>query len=135
MSHLHAFHCREHLIASPTVTGTNEERGIIAWRKLSTDSAGVEDTSRLHIYDIPYLQDALDRVKCFHYIPCCPSFLRHRTKTPPKDDVIEIKTVDASHDILPQPTQPMQYNGQSMNHQAGYSNEGFTTSGEPVTRL
>ncbi|KAL4225860.1 hypothetical protein ACF0H5_013849 [Mactra antiquata] len=60
-----------------TIPGTDEERGIKSWRKLSEgDGEDSSESSRMKLYDLPCIQTCLDQVKCFRYIPCCPAFMR-----------------------------------------------------------
>ena len=68
------------------VSGTDEERGIKKWRKLTEDSDGPSSDSRMHIYDLPLIQNCLNKVKCFRYIPFCPSFLRKTTHAHSEDE-------------------------------------------------
>lgn len=67
------------LVLDNTIPGTDEERGIRKWRKLTQDSDGPTGGSRMHIYDIPLIQNCLNKVTLFRYIPFCPSFLKKAT--------------------------------------------------------
>ncbi|XP_060583753.1 solute carrier family 23 member 1-like isoform X3 [Ruditapes philippinarum] len=57
-----------------TIPGTAEERGINKWRRHVhvVDETGVDNSMR--IYDLPFIQKYLDRVRFFRYLPFCPRF-------------------------------------------------------------
>lgn len=63
-----------------TIPGTAEERGINKWRKHEEvlDSTVVDDTRR--IYDLPWIQKYLDKIRWFRYVPFCPRFTMERKK-------------------------------------------------------
>lgn len=61
-----------------TIPGTDEERGIISWRQGKDNSrSGRKDTSKTDsdLYNFPYVQPYLDKIKLFIYVPVCPRFL------------------------------------------------------------
>lgn len=62
-----------------TISGTDEERGLLKWRKSSSADTASSDAARLHIYDLPIIQPALNKITFLRYIPCCPNFLRSRS--------------------------------------------------------
>ncbi|ESO97393.1 hypothetical protein LOTGIDRAFT_231570 [Lottia gigantea] len=55
-----------------TIPGSDEERGIKAWRE--TDKHDSDDGSSSHVYDIPFLQKYLDKLACSKYVPILPNF-------------------------------------------------------------
>ncbi|XP_064648212.1 solute carrier family 23 member 1-like isoform X3 [Lineus longissimus] len=58
-----------------TVPGTREERGLIGWEEILKDSDGkAMNTASIECYDLPWCMKHLSKVKCFKYIPFCPSF-------------------------------------------------------------
>lgn len=65
----------------PLSSGTDEERGLLAWRTMSGEDTPTNQDARMRIYDLPVIQSFLDRVPLFRYIPCCPSFLKVRNAT------------------------------------------------------
>jgi len=59
-------------------SGTPEERGIFAWRKsykVDEKETSVQ-SSRMQLYDLPFVQPLLSRVNIFRYLPCCPTFMK-----------------------------------------------------------
>ncbi|XP_053374414.1 solute carrier family 23 member 2-like isoform X2 [Mercenaria mercenaria] len=74
-------------ILDNTIPGTDEERGIKKWRKLTLEDEESTGGSRMHIYDLPLIQNYLDNVQIFKYIPFCPAFMRksHNTRQAPYD--------------------------------------------------
>ena len=60
--------------------GTDEERGILAWRKnLIVRSDGVDPNQSIKIYEYPYVTEYFRRVKCCTYIPVSPVFNKEIT--------------------------------------------------------
>ncbi|OWF50977.1 Solute carrier family 23 member 2 [Mizuhopecten yessoensis] len=55
------------------VPGTSEERGIKKWRENMYDSNGKAMESNVQ-YDLPYVTKYIKKVKCFSFIPICPTF-------------------------------------------------------------
>ncbi|XP_071100850.1 solute carrier family 23 member 1-like [Haliotis cracherodii] len=55
-----------------TVPGTDEERGILQWRKQADDSSGNGDHTS--IYDIPIITPLLRKCRCSRYVPFLPTF-------------------------------------------------------------
>lgn len=63
-------------ILDNTIPGTDEERGIRKWRKLTAEDDNSTSHSRMYIYDIPFIQKYLNRLEIVKYIPFCPGFMR-----------------------------------------------------------
>lgn len=61
------------------MTGTPEERGILTWRAAYSTDAGQSDASRRHVYDFPFIQPMVNRIKFFRHIPCCSVFQKNVT--------------------------------------------------------
>ncbi|KAL5009571.1 hypothetical protein ScPMuIL_011876 [Solemya velum] len=62
-------------ILDNTVPGTDEERGILKWRKQITVKTGDEgDTNNLSTYDLPFITPLLRRCKCASFVPFLPTF-------------------------------------------------------------
>ncbi|XP_060604590.1 solute carrier family 23 member 2-like isoform X2 [Ruditapes philippinarum] len=63
-------------ILDNTVPGTDEERGIIAWRKSLSSSHDTEtaDSTALQMYEYPYVTKYLRKINCCTYIPVSPVF-------------------------------------------------------------
>ncbi|ESO97390.1 hypothetical protein LOTGIDRAFT_56652, partial [Lottia gigantea] len=55
-----------------TIPGSEEERGIKAWRE--KDKNASDDGSSSHVYDIPFIQKYLDKLACSKYVPILPNF-------------------------------------------------------------
>ncbi|XP_053407071.1 solute carrier family 23 member 2-like isoform X2 [Mercenaria mercenaria] len=61
--------------ASLIKTGTDEERGIIAWRKsLLLTSDGTDPNASVKMYEYPFVTKYLRRIHCCTYIPVSPAF-------------------------------------------------------------
>lgn len=60
-------------ILDNTVPGSDEERGIIKWRKQMSTSELDYDAHKT-TYDLPFVMPFLRRYKCFSYIPFLPTF-------------------------------------------------------------
>jgi nucleobase transporter 1/2 len=58
-----------------TIPGTDEERGINSWRQTSSSVKSDSSQSNYDLYNFPYIQPNLDKIKLFNYIPVCPRFL------------------------------------------------------------
>ena len=60
--------------------GTDEERGILIWRKnLIVGSNGIDPNQSSKIYEFPYVTECFRRVKCCTYIPVSPVFNKEIT--------------------------------------------------------
>ena len=59
--------------------GSDEERGILAWRKNLVRSDGIDPNQSLQIYEYPYVTECFRRVKCCTYIPVSPVFNKEIT--------------------------------------------------------
>lgn len=55
-------------------TGSQEERGIISWRKHQLASSSVDKKQSLSVYEYPHVTKYIRRVKCCSYVPVSPSF-------------------------------------------------------------
>lgn len=65
-----------------TVPGTNEERGIIAWRmNLLIRPDSIHPNQSLKIYEYPCVTESFRRAKWCHYIPVSPVFDKEITLT------------------------------------------------------
>ncbi|XP_053406670.1 solute carrier family 23 member 2-like [Mercenaria mercenaria] len=63
-----------------TVPGTDEERGILSWRKnLLIRSDGIDPNQSIEMYEYPYVTKCFRRVKCCSYIPVSPAFNKEIT--------------------------------------------------------
>ncbi|XP_060578414.1 solute carrier family 23 member 2-like [Ruditapes philippinarum] len=58
-----------------TIPGTDEERGINSWRQTSSSVKSGSSQSNYDLYNFPYIQPYLDKIKLFNYVPVCPRFL------------------------------------------------------------
>ena len=65
-------------ILDNTIPGTLEERGVIAWRALSSEPKKDDDIDdsrvTLDTYDIPFMTKYLKNWTWTKYIPCFPTF-------------------------------------------------------------
>ena len=60
--------------------GSDEERGILAWRKnLVVRPDGIDPNQSSKIYEYPYVTECFRRVKCCTYIPVSPVFNKEIT--------------------------------------------------------
>lgn len=57
-----------------TIPGTDEERGIIKWRRLDKRDSSFQPDA-LKTYEIPLIQKYLDKWSICKYLPFCPNFL------------------------------------------------------------
>lgn len=55
------------------ISGTEEERGILKWRAEIPSEVDTEKTDT-NIYDLPYIQKHLDKLRWVDFLPFCPSF-------------------------------------------------------------
>ena len=58
-----------------TVLGTDEERGILKWRKQESFEDGSSIyTTDMRTYELPFIQKYLDKISVCRYLPFCPTF-------------------------------------------------------------
>ncbi|KAL4231904.1 hypothetical protein ACF0H5_009480 [Mactra antiquata] len=56
-----------------TVPGSDEERGILQWRKNQMNSSTNKNQS-LQVYEYPYITKHIRRIQCCSYVPVSPTF-------------------------------------------------------------
>ncbi|XP_066445353.1 solute carrier family 23 member 1 [Eleutherodactylus coqui] len=62
-----------------TIPGTEKERGLVQWKQ---GAHATSDTCiDLKTYDFPFGMKLLKKVKCFRWLPICPTFKGFKTKT------------------------------------------------------
>lgn len=66
--------CISALILDNTIPGTDEERGIKAWREhLSDESEGRMETASIKVYDLPFGLNRVTNFKVAKYLPFLPN--------------------------------------------------------------
>ena len=66
--------CISALILDNTIPGTDEERGIKAWREhLSDESQGQMETASIKVYDLPFGLNRVTNFKVAKYLPFLPN--------------------------------------------------------------
>lgn len=66
--------CISALILDNTIPGTDEERGIKAWREhLSDESEGQMETASIKVYDLPFGLNRVTNFKVAKYLPFLPN--------------------------------------------------------------
>eukprot|EP00916_Digyalum_oweni_P021349 GHVL01035463.1.p2 GENE.GHVL01035463.1~~GHVL01035463.1.p2 ORF type:complete len:141 (-),score=9.22 GHVL01035463.1:377-799(-) len=56
-----------------TIPGTREERGLSKWRQAEQPSG--EEGGKLRVYDLPWIQPRLNRLRVTKRLPFCPGFI------------------------------------------------------------
>ncbi|XP_070209969.1 solute carrier family 23 member 1-like isoform X1 [Littorina saxatilis] len=61
-----------------TIPGTREERGLSKWRQAEQPSG--EEGGKLRVYDLPWIQPRLNRLRVTKRLPFCPGFINFSSR-------------------------------------------------------